>query len=361
MNSIDINTSSKSYPIYFTESFAGLYQAIEAIDKMYSSYIIVTDSNVEPLYAKEVASVLSPFDKPIHVTSFEAGEASKTLSTIEGFYKEMIDFGADRKSLVVALGGGVAGDMAGFTAATYMRGIDFVQVPTTLLSQVDSSVGGKTGVDFHGYKNLIGAFYQPEFVFINVKSLHTLPERELYAGMGEVIKHSIIRDKTYFDYLQEHVEEILELDGKTMMETIKWSCEIKKSVVDQDETEQGLRALLNFGHTFGHSIERLKGFDLIHGECVAIGMHGALILANSIGLIDDAQKEKCLDLIQAYRLPITVNGITARDVYQDMFKDKKTTNKRLVFALIDNIGDSRLSTVSFDEELLLQCITEIIN
>lgn len=360
MNKLQVNTASKSYPILFTESFKGLTAAIKDCDKEYSSYIIITDTNVGPIYADQVQEVLSTFEKPVLVCSFEAGENSKHLETIQSFYKEMIELGADRKSLVVALGGGVAGDMAGFTAATYMRGLDFVQVPTSLLAQVDSSVGGKTGVDFLGYKNLIGAFYQPQFVYINVTTLKTLPERELIAGMGEVIKHGIIRDKTYFEYLQDHVSDLLNLNSDIMMETIKWSCKIKKSVVDQDEKEQGLRGLLNFGHTFGHSIERLKEFELIHGECVAIGMHGELVLAKKLGLVSNQEVSDALDLIKAYKLPIRIQGLESEAIYQDMFKDKKTTDKRLVFAMIETLGASHLSKDTIDKSVIIESIEEIM-
>ncbi len=360
MNKLQVNTASKSYPILFTESFAGLSDAIKDCGKEYSSYIIITDTNVGPLYGDQVKKVLETFKKPVLVCNFEAGENSKHLETIQSFFENMIELGADRKSLVVALGGGVAGDMAGFTASIYMRGLDFVQVPTSLLSQVDSSVGGKTGVDFLGYKNLIGAFYQPEFVYINVSTLKTLPERELIAGMGEVIKHGVIRDKTYFAYLQDHVSHILNLDSETMMDTIRWSCEIKKNVVDQDEKEHGLRGLLNFGHTFGHSIERLKEFELIHGECVGIGMHGELVLAEKLGLVTSQEVSTVLELIKAYKLPITIQGLQAESIYQDMFKDKKTTDKRLVFAMIDSIGTSHLSKEAIDKSVIIESIEEIM-
>ncbi len=360
MNKLQVDTVSKSYPIFFSESFLALHDAIKDINKSYSSFVIISDSNVGPLYVKEIKDVLEPFQKNILVCDFEAGETSKHIGTIQSFYKDMIEFGADRRTLVIALGGGVVGDMAGFTAATYMRGLDFVQVPTTLLSQVDSSVGGKTGIDFLGYKNLIGAFYQPEFVYINVSTLVTLPDREVSAGMGEVIKHGVIGDELYFTYLEDHVDEILGLDSQIMMETIEWSCKIKKGIVDQDEKEEGIRGLLNFGHTFGHSIERLKEFELIHGECVAVGMHGELVLASKLGLITSQEVLRVLNLIQSYKLPIMIDGLNTESIYQDMFKDKKTTDKKLVFALIEKIGTSYLSKDTIDKTLIIESIEEIM-
>jgi len=360
MNSIEVNTSSRSYPIYFESDFSGLKDSIVDIGKTYSSYIIITDSNVEPLYANKIINEISSLEGDILVVSFEAGEENKTLNTIESFYERIIKFGADRKALVIALGGGVTGDMAGFCAATYMRGIDFVQVPTSLLSQVDSSVGGKTGVDFNGYKNIVGAFYQPMFVYINVTTLHSLPLRELYAGMSEVVKHGFIKDKKYYDFLKENVAQVLNLDTEILIKMIKWSCEIKKSIVDEDEKEAGVRALLNFGHTFGHSIERLKNFELIHGECVSIGMHGALHLSKELGYLTNEEVLDGIELIKAYNMPLHVTGLDKDLLYKEMFHDKKTTNKKLVFALIHKVGDSFLSTDSIDKKAIYSCFNKII-
>ncbi len=360
MNNLMINTASKSYPIYFTQDISGLSKAIKGINKDYSSFIVITDSNVGTIYSKQIIKELQVFEKNVLITVFDAGEENKILETISGFYQDMIEFGADRKSLVIALGGGVTGDMAGFTAATFMRGIDFIQIPTSLLSQVDSSVGGKTGIDFNGYKNIIGAFYQPELVYINVFTLSTLPNRELYAGMSEVLKHGFIRDISYYNFLKNSVDKVLNLDFKTLITMIKWSCQIKKDVVDQDEKEQGLRGILNFGHTFGHSIERLKNFELIHGECVSIGMHGAFLLANKLKLITDTTLNDGLDMLRAYHLPLQVRGLNRDDIYNDMFHDKKTIHKRLVFALLDDIGKSHLSTQLISKDIILECIDELI-
>ncbi len=353
-----VNTESRTYPIYFESDFSGIQNCIREIGKVYSSYVIITDSNVAPLYADDLKSQLESFGKNVVTCVFEAGEQSKNIATVSDFYGRMIDEHVDRKSLVLALGGGVAGDMSGFAAATYMRGIDFVQVPTSLLSQVDSSVGGKTGIDFKAYKNVVGAFYQPMFVYINVNTLKTLPARELYSGMSEVIKHGLIKDADYFRFLQENVEGILSLDEDLLKKMIEWSCRIKKSVVDEDEKETGARALLNFGHTFGHGIERLKDFELVHGECVAIGMHGALKLSNNLGLISEEEMEDALALIRAFHLPTTVTGLDVDTIYSELFHDKKTTGKRLVFALLNTIGDSFLNQDTIDEEIIRCCIEE---
>jgi 3-dehydroquinate synthase len=359
MNSLTINTSSRSYPIYFERDFSALSKSIKLIDKNYTSYVIITDSNVQSLYVDIVTEEIKSLGEVLTV-SFPAGEEHKNIQTISKFYEEMINFKADRNTLVIALGGGVTGDMAGFTAATYMRGVDFVQIPTSLLAQVDSSVGGKTGIDFNGYKNVVGAFYQPMFVFINVGTLRTLPFRELYAGMSEVVKHGFIKDKDYHNFLRDNVKGILDLDEELLIQMIQRSCEIKKSVVDEDEKEQGARALLNFGHTFGHSIERLMDFKLIHGECVAIGMHGGLTLSNQLGYLSDAELEESIQLIKAYKMPLTVKGLDKEAVYNELFHDKKTTSKRLVFALLRTIGDSFLNQDTIDEVTVKKCLDIII-
>lgn len=360
MESIQINTTSKSYPIHFDSSFDNLYQSIQAINKDYSSYVIITDSNVGPLYQEEVKRCLAPFNKPVSHVSFEAGEKHKNLQTIETFYNHLIKVGADRKTLIIALGGGVCGDMAGFTASTYMRSIDFIQVPTTLLSQVDSSVGGKTGIDLNGYKNIVGAFYQPMLVYINVSVLKTLPQREFNAGMSEVVKHGFIKDKTYYEFIKENSAKIKALDYLALVKLIKQSCTIKKTVVDEDEQEHGCRALLNHGHTFGHAIERLKNFELVHGECVAIGMHGDILLSVIFGTLSKEDGQDLIHQIQTFDLPITVSGIKADDIYTDMFSDKKTTEKRLVFACLNGIGDSYLTRTNIDKETIMSVIDKLI-
>ena len=356
-----IHAESSSYPIYFERDFSQLTKSIRELEKNYTSFVIITDSHVQPLYASILEEELSTFNKPIHLISFEAGEMNKNLSTMEHFYEQMIEFSVDRSGLILALGGGVTGDMAGFAAATYMRGIDFVQIPTSLLAQVDSSVGGKTGIDFNGYKNIIGAFNQPKFVFINVATLNTLPLRELYAGMGEVIKHALIKDASYYQYLVEHANDILTYNLDVLIDMIAWSCQIKKRVVDEDEKEQGARALLNFGHTMGHAIERLKGFDLVHGECVAIGMHGELLLSKALGYIEQTIVDQGIELIQLYRLPITTSGLNATQIYQEMFHDKKTKGSTLMFALLSQLGESFLSKSPISEELIKQCLDSILH
>lgn len=356
-----VNTSSRNYPIYFTTGFDFLTEAISSLEKTYSKFVIITDDHVNPLYTQQIIDELANFEREVIVSSFIPGEHYKTLKTIESFYQDLIEHGSDRGTLIIALGGGVAGDMAGYTAATYMRGVDFIQIPTSLLAQVDSSIGGKTGVDFNGYKNIVGAFYQPMLVYINVNTLQTLPRREFMSGMAEVIKHALIKDSKYYDFLSENVEQIKALDTEVLIEMIYQSCAIKKSVVDEDEKEQGVRALLNFGHTFGHSIERLKNFEYLHGECVAIGMHGALELSKQLGLISSDEVNKGLALIKAYELPIYASNLEHDLLYQEMFYDKKTSHNRIVFALLSALGESFLSKEKIDQHTINQVMDVIIN
>ena len=269
---LTFETPSKQYDICFNDSFSMLTTELKKLDKSFSKIMILADSNVYPLYAEEVLQLLKSVYNEVFTHQFPAGEGHKTLDTISHCYDALIENKLDRKSLLIALGGGVTGDMAGFLAATYMRGISFVQVPTTLLSQVDSSTGGKTGVDFKGYKNLVGAFYQPDLVYINTDTLKTLPEKEFSSGMAEALKHGLIRSLDYYSYMLQHSREIKALYHKSITSLVKGSCEIKSQVVSMDEKESGLRMILNFGHTAGHAIEKLKDFKLLHGECVALGM-----------------------------------------------------------------------------------------
>ncbi len=272
----------------------------------------------------------------------------------------MVEKHLDRNSLILALGGGVTGDMAGFAAATYMRGIPFVQIPTTLLSQVDSSVGGKVGVDFLQNKNMIGAFYQPVFVYINLDTLKTLPKEQLSSGVGEVIKHGLILDKSYFDFVESSSELFFKLDLGVLERIIRRSCELKGSVVSQDEKEAGLREILNFGHTLGHAIETLFDFKLFHGQCVSIGMVGASYLSYINGFISKELLRRIENTLVSYDLPIRLDGLDKEDIYNQMLLDKKTKNNVINFVLLSSIGKAvRISNIT--KEQIFSAISYIQN
>lgn len=338
MNHVEVNTPGKTYNIVFRESFDDLAQMIVDMKKSYSKVLIISDSNVAPLYVEDVANALLPIGIEIQWTLFAAGEANKNYETINGFYQFLIENRYDRKTLIIALGGGVTGDMAGFTAATYMRGVDFIQVPTTLLAQVDSSSGGKTGIDFNGYKNIVGAFYQPELVYINTSTLKSLPTIEFACGMGEALKHGFIRDKAYLMYMTEQREAVQRMDHEALTYVIGRSCEIKASVVSEDEKEMGIRAILNFGHTIGHAIERLMDFQLLHGQCVALGSMASVTMAAQLGDLEASDVTFTKELLLAYGLPISLDQLEVDDVYEQLFFDKKTKHNRINIVMLKELG-----------------------
>lgn len=350
MENIKVDTGSTAYPIYFMESFEGLAEAAEKCGYKGRKLCIVSDSNVAPIYAKKVSEALKGVFSEIKVCIFKAGEKSKTLDTIKGFYDFLLENKFDRKSVIAGLGGGVAGDMAGFAAATFMRGVDFVQIPTTLLAQVDSSVGGKVGVDYGSYKNVVGAFYQPKFVYINTSTIDTLPKREFSAGMAEVIKYGIIQSEDFYDYLKINKEKIKAHDKECLTHIIRSCCEMKAVVVGEDEHDTGLREILNYGHTIGHAVEGLKEFELIHGECVSIGMAAVMDISEKRGMVSADDVAELKGLLRYFDLPVSVGGLKAEDVYEQLFHDKKVSSGKLKFVLADGIGKTlRTSEVSKEE------------
>lgn len=338
MNEIYINTLSASYPIYFSNNFDDILKPLKKYFLSHRKICIITDSNVDLFYGQALVKIISSNYQEVFKFIFPEGETNKNLNTVQDIYKFFVEKHLDRNSLVLALGGGVTGDMAGFVAATYMRGIPFIQIPTTLLSQVDSSVGGKVGVDFFQNKNMIGAFYQPSFVYINLDTLKTLPKRQLSSGMGEVIKHGLILDEDYFSFIEPSFDLVYQFRKEVLEKIIKRSCELKGSIVSQDEKESGLREILNFGHTLGHAVETLLNFKLYHGECVSIGMVGAAYLSYMNHFISRNDLDRIEKVLLSYDLPIRVNGLNNKDIYNQMFLDKKTKNNKINFVLLSSVG-----------------------
>lgn len=338
MDSVIVTTPNKSYDIVFESNFNALADKIQQLNKNYSKIAIITDDKVGSLYSDDVKAVLSTLEVEVNVIVFPNGEKNKNYKTINHFYEQLIENQYDRKALLVALGGGVVGDMVGFTAATYMRGVDFVQVPTSLLSQVDSSVGGKTGIDFKGYKNIVGAFYQPELVYVNTATLKTLPPEEFASGMGEALKHGMIQDSAYLEFMINEQALIQKFDHEAVSRLVGRSCEIKAAVVSEDEKEHGLRAILNFGHTIGHAVERLKNFELTHGGCVALGMVASAHIAQGLGHLSDEDVEFIIDAISLYKLPTYTTGLTVEEVYEQLFYDKKTSHSVINIVLLNPLG-----------------------
>lgn len=348
-----------SYEIRLESGFQGLEQAMKDAGLTGKKACIISDSTVAPLYEEALRKELSKVCTEVGTFVFPAGESNKNLDTIQNMYEHLILQGLDRKSLLVALGGGVVGDMTGFGAATYLRGIDFIQVPTTLLAQVDSSIGGKTGVDFLNYKNMVGAFHQPRLVYMNLDTLDTLPDQQFACGMGEVLKSALICDKEFYQWLEDRHEDIKRRDSDILAEMISRCCAIKRGVVERDPEEKGERALLNLGHTIGHAVEKLKDLTLLHGQCVGAGMVAAARISRNRGLLTEEEFQKIKLLNQVYGLPCKVDGLTAGQVLAATKKDKKMEDGHVKFILMDGLGRSFIDKTVSDEELL-QGIEEIL-
>ena len=358
MIKLNINLSERSYPIYITTDYGEIGKTIQS-SRLGGKMVLITDTNVDKYQSDDYMKALTNSGFDVSKFVIEAGEKSKNLDTIREIYKYLIGLRLDRDSTLIALGGGVVGDITGFAAATFLRGINFVQVPTTLLAQSDSSVGGKVGVDFEGSKNIIGAFYQPRFVYLNVNSLKTLPVRELRSGLAEVVKHGIIRDAEFYDYIDYSVEKIFGFDESVLQYIAKVNCSIKGSVVERDEKESDLRAILNFGHTIGHAIETVMNFELLHGECVSLGMIGAFRMAQYLEMIDEEKVERVKNTLIKIGLPVKLENIDVDKVYKQMFFDKKVKGNRLNFVLPRKEIGEVLQCVIDDEELIKKAIASL--
>ncbi|MDH3619645.1 MAG: 3-dehydroquinate synthase [Gammaproteobacteria bacterium] len=308
--------------------------------------LVVSNETVAPLYYDRLLPNFTGCD--VSSINLPDGESFKTIATMQTILDRLVEARANRDVAVVALGGGVVGDISGFAAACYMRGVDFIQVPTTLLSQVDSSVGGKTGVNHPQGKNLVGAFHQPRVVLIDTDTLSTLPERELAAGLAEVIKYGAICDLEFFGWLEANMADLLARDADALAHAIRRCCELKAEVVAEDERESGRRAILNFGHTFGHAIEHCQGYgEWLHGEAVAAGM----IMAARLSGLDDHDVVRLTSLVAAAGLPTEPPAIVPDDWLSAMGMDKKVQGRQLRFVLLDTLGDARVSSEYDDGRL----------
>lgn len=357
---ITINYEKKPcYDIVFTQSFDELLPELSVLGIAERKICVITDSHVAGLYGDEVMELLSGNCKKNVLYSFPAGEENKTLDTVRDAYRFLIEEGFDRKDLLLALGGGVTGDITGFIAATYLRGIDFVQIPTTLLAQADSSIGGKTGVDFDGYKNMVGAFYMPKLVYLNVAVLKTLEDRQFYSGFAEIMKHGLIKDGGFYEWLLEKMYEIHDRDEDTLLEMVMKSCTIKKLVVEKDPKEQGDRALLNFGHTIGHAIEKAKHFQLTHGECVALGSVAAAFISWKHEWISMEEYYEIRDMFVPFNLPISIEDIEPEEILTFTKSDKKAEGNTIKFILLKKVGKAVIDRNITDEDIL-NAVKEIL-
>jgi len=339
MTTITVELEERSYPIHIgIGALSALEDTLKNLDAS-GPVAICTDSNVGPLYAAKVESIVRDASLEPVTCEMSAGEEHKRLARIEEFTGHFLNAGMDRSSIVIALGGGVVGDVAGFAAASFMRGVRFIQIPTTIVAQVDSSVGGKTGVNHPMAKNIIGAFHQPSAVIIDMGFLESLPERELKAGLAEVIKHGIIADEGLFTYMEDNVDTIMRMELNAFEMPIRRSCEIKGAIVSADEKEAGLRGNLNYGHTFGHGIEAATNYTtFLHGEAIALGMIAAGALARELEMVDDDFCERQRRCISAYGLPVSYPGLDIDACLEAMRHDKKARSGVLKFILAERVG-----------------------
>lgn len=339
------------YDICIEDSFGVLADALEPFALADRKVCIVTDSNVDPLYGAEVEDMIGAISGECVRYVFPAGEESKTLDTVKEIYKFLIGNHFNRKDLLIALGGGVVGDLTGYAAATYLRGIEFIQIPTTLLSQADSSIGGKTGVDFDGYKNMVGAFYMPKLVYMNIATLQSLSDRQFYSGFAEVMKSALIKDGNFYEWLIDQMYEICERDVETLAEMVERSCTIKKLVVEKDPLEKGDRALLNFGHTIGHAIEKYMNFTMTHGECVALGCVAAAFISWKKNWLSMEEYYEIRDMFVPFYLPISIDHLDIEEVLRLTKSDKKAENGYIKFILLKKVGKALIDKTVTDDEI----------
>lgn len=357
---ITVNYNEKPcYDIVIENDFSKLKESVNKLGIKRRRLAIITDSNVGALYSDEVKRCLEQTENTVYVYTFEAGEKNKNLDTVQNVYEFLIKNKFDRNDMLVALGGGVVGDLTGFAAATYLRGVKFIQIPTSLLAQVDSSIGGKTGVDFRSYKNMVGAFHQPSLVYMNTSVLKSLSRRLFNSGFGEILKHGLIKDEAYFKWLKDNSDSIKALDPEALEEMIYTSCCIKQKVVEIDPTEKGERALLNFGHTLGHAIEKQKDFELYHGECVVLGMIAALNICRERGAVSEDELNYIFSVFKTYDFPMNTDGISVDDVISVSKNDKKMDGGRVKFILLKKIGEAYID-MTVDDDTMRRALSSVI-
>lgn len=342
VTSLSLGLDQRSYPIHIGHGLLQHRASIQAAITS-SQVMIVTNQAIATIYLQPLLDILRTFDlQKLDTCILPEGESFKTMATLETLYTHLLQSGHNRQTQLVALGGGVIGDMTGFAAATYQRGVDFIQLPTTLLAQVDSSVGGKTGVNHPLGKNMIGAFYQPKSVIIDTNTLKTLPKREVRAGLAEVVKYALLGDEPFLGWIEAHVQSLLALEEQTIAHAIAHSCRMKADIVAADERESGVRALLNLGHTFGHAVEAFSGYgQWLHGEAVALGLVMACDLSWRLGYITSEHVARVIRLLEQLDLPTKApENMMAADFIGYMSRDKKVVHEQLRFILLKSIGSA---------------------
>lgn len=360
MIEILVNLGPRSYPILVGAGALASVGSALADRHVGRKAVLVSDAVIARLYSERVVGSLVRAGFDVVQASVPAGEQAKRLEVAGALWDRLLDAGCDRTSTVVALGGGAVGDVAGFVAATYMRGMNFVQLPTTLLAQVDASIGGKTAIDHPRGKNLIGAFHQPRVVVVDPSVLATLPDREFRSGLAEVIKHGIVLDAGYFGDLEASISALLDRDLATLERVVAGSCRLKARVVERDEQEAELRWVLNYGHTVGHALEAATGFSRwVHGEAVSLGIAAEARLAERLGISDPATTKRQLDLLGAARLPVTGLQVDPTAVVEALTRDKKSRDGRLSFVFAPEIGSFRIVS-GVPPEVVLQVLKDAL-
>ncbi len=359
MSRLTVKTpDKKDYDIVITSGFEALADELKRLDLTGRRAMIVSDTTVWPLHGESLCAVLADNDIAVESYVFRAGEGSKTKSVSDEILYKLAELGFKRTDIVIALGGGVVGDMAGYVASQYHRGLPFLQVPTTMLAMSDSSVGGKNGVDHNNIKNVFGTFYFPALVYMNIATLDTLDERQFYNGFAEAMKNAIIKDVHFYEWIIDSMYEICEKDHDTLEDLLYKSVTVKKIVVEKDPWEDGERALLNFGHTLGHAIESCKMGTLLHGECVALGMVAAAHISYKKQMISLEEYLELRDMLVPFNLPITVEDIDIEEIIKRVGRDKKQDNAGLKFILLKKIGKAVIDR-SVTEDEMREALKEI--
>lgn len=357
---MEVPLGDRSYPIFIGDRI--LHGFVDKYEEKFDGVkaVIITNPTVWDFYGSQVAESLSVENIDYEIVLVRDGEEAKSLTVAERIYGELIEKGYERKDVIIALGGGVVGDLAGFVAATYQRGVPFVQIPTTLLAQVDSSVGGKVAVNHPLGKNMIGAFYQPSFVYIDVATLKTLSDKDFADGMAEVIKYAFIKGEPLLEMVRDSREEVLSKQVDALADMVARCCSVKAEIVSKDEKDQGIRAFLNYGHTLGHAIESTTRYDFSHGQAVAVGMVFAAHLANRLGMLDESSVQLHKDIISGYGLPTSISavGADASELVAVMARDKKRERGTHNFVLLDGMGNPVVKAV--DEAVLTLVLGEFL-
>jgi len=361
METLKVDLAGRSYPIFITAAAPAKLGELLKLYKIGERFVVITNTVVDRHYGESVLASLAAAKLRADKIVVADGERHKNLKTLERLTGEMLKLGCDRQTVIIALGGGVIGDLAGFTAATFMRGIDFVQVPTTLLAQVDASIGGKVGVNHALGKNMIGAFHQPRLVWIDTGTLNTLPPREIVCGLAEIVKHACIRDHEYFTFLETHLTKLLQLEPTILTQAIHRSCAIKAEIVAKDERESNQRALLNFGHTVGHALEAATDYrTLRHGEAILLGMMIEAYLSREAGLLTDKAFSDIENFLIKFPLNARLDGIDFAVLERAMAIDKKTKQGQLRMVLLREIGDAIL-TANWPREKLQPAVEYVLS